>query len=859
MPEVRTANPVAPRWDEQTVKTLLAEPEVLLKAEPWSGWISQQGGLKAVYTLLRNLPLPAKHRKTLEALLSEPDATMQKYAFLLHVSVATYVRHRAALIKTLVTLLNAQALNQPPAQREAAQVKPITSAKTNVPRQRLPLIGREKELATVRRLLLSDGLNLLTLTGPGGMGKTRLTLEAVASLLEDFEHGAFFVSLAAITNPDLVAATIAQTLELKTGESRPIAELLQGYLQDKRVLLALDNFEQVTAAAPLLSELLAGAPALKILVTSRAVLHLYGEYEFVVPPLAIPDLKQLPAPAALAQLPAVALFLSRAQAVKTDFALTPENAALVAEICVCLEGIPLALELAAARIKWFSPQALLKGLSHRLTALAHKSPDRVPRHQTLRDAIAWSYQLLEPAEQALFMQLGVFVGGCLPEVVEAVCPGTAETPTPMLELLTALGDKSMLQPVVQLEGGPRFVMLETLREYALEQLMAAGQLVALQQRHLFYYLQWVEAIEPGPKEPNLPAWMKQLAEEHDNLRAALKWAVGQGEIEAALRLAGAIWRFWQIRGHAHEGYAWLWALLTQSKHLPTLARAKALWGAGWLGMVLGKMAEARAYFEEGAAIARAQGDKHYLGLALHGIGAVARAQGDFARAQTAFAESLPLFQALADTENVAWTFEHLGVTALEQGAFADAMAHLSQSLALFQSLEQRWPCGEALTFQGHAALQQGDYALAQERYAAALAIYEELEDRPNIAVINSYIGATLFGRGDYARAINLYKENLVHSQDTKDYWGLVWGIERLAEAAEKLQTPEQAARLWGAADALRHSTGVLWHPGFHSYYATERFAALKAQLTETVWGQLWAEGQALPLEKIVALALGVGA
>lgn len=840
-------------WDEGRVKSLLCEPDHLLEEEPWSSWIKQQGGLAAVYASCRNLPLSDKQRKTLNALLNEPGASLQRYALLLHVSVATFVRHRASLVKTLATVLNAHLLDRQPAGDELDRKIPVSN--TNLPYQHVPLIGREQELKTLRTLLLKEGVDLLTITGPGGIGKTRLALQLASELIRDFADGVYFVSLASITNPDLVPASITQALGLKTGESQPGVDLLKSHLRDRQILLVLDNFEQVTSGAPLLSDLLSAAPNLKILVTSRAILHLYGEHEFNVPPLAVPDLARLPALESLGRSPAVALFVSRAQAVKVDFRLTSENARVVAEICVRLEGIPLALELAAARVKLFAPQALLNELSHRLRLSVQQSTDLLPRHQTLRDAVAWSYQLLDGDEQRLFSQLGVFVGGCTLQAAEAVCADKNRAEIPMLEQLASLVDKSMLQHERRENGEPRFIMLETLREYALEQLEAGGNTQSTRRRHWTYYSQLVEAIEPGPKEPDLPSWMKLLEEEHDNLRAALKWALEQDEVDVALGMAGAVWKLWQIHGHVEEGVEWMKTILGRSQGRISVSRAKVLWGAGWLGMVMGNLDQSRTYFEEGAAISRQLGDKRYLGRSLHGIGAVARGQGDFASSRAAFDESLPLFQALGDTEDIAWTFEHLGATAIEQGDFDQAIAYLSQALDLFRELEQNWACAEALTYLGHAALQQRDFALAQERYEQAQAIYQELEDRPNVATMNSYVGATLFGRGDYERAISLYKESLLLARDLKDYWGLTWGVERLAEVAEKLGQLDRAARLWGAANSLRNVSGVSWHPGFHSYYTEQRFASLKAELGETRWAQLWTEGREMDLNEIGAYAL----
>ncbi len=840
-------------WDEEHVKTLLFEPENLVSEESWNTWVKKQGGLAAVRETLRSLTLSDKHRKTLQVVLAEPGASLQRYALLMHTSVATFVRYRAALVKMLTAMLNSQEFGQP-THNGAVRAKNSLQIPNNLPQRSIALIGRENELNTIQNILRQPEVGLLTISGPGGIGKTRLALQSACELLPQFEDGVFFVSLANITNPELVAPTIVQTLGLPGADNFPASELLKNHLHDKQTLLVLDNFEQITPAAVLLDELLKAAPGLKLIVTSRAVLHVYGEYEFIVPPLMVPDLNRLPELQKLAKFPAVALFLTRAQAVKNDFALTAENAPVLAEICVRLDGIPLALELAAARCKLFAPQALLRELNQRFTVLEYKSIDREPRHQTLRNAIDWSYQLLGPAEQSLFLQLGVFVGGCTLEAVEAVCE-LGQNPQPGIqEHLASLVDKSMLQHEIRPNGEPRFSLLESLREYALEQLDHAGQSQAVFRRHLAYILQMVEVSEPGAREPNLPAWMNRLEEEHDNLRAALQRALDFQEYETALRIAGAVWRFWQIHGHVDEGARWMQAILASgSEHHDSLARAKALWGAGWLEMVLGNLKQARDYFEEGSRLSRQLNNPRYLGLSLHGIGAVARGQGEFDHSQKAFAESLPLFQSLGNMEDVAWTFEHLGATALDQGEFAQAAAYLEQGLALFRSLNQEWPCAEALTFLGHAALQQANYILARKYYEEARAIYLQLDDHANIATLNICIGAALHGQGSREHALNLYKENLVALFNLKSYWGLVWAIERLAEIATK----KVAAHLYGAAAALRQTTGVLWHPGFHSQYNNRRFEAIKNELGDEQWQQAWTEGQAMSLDEAVSCALGV--
>src|SRR5436305_9013314 len=389
----------------------------------------------------------------------------------------------------------------------------------NLPAQLTPLIGRKQEVTIVDTLLRHPEVRLLTLTGPGGVGKTRLGLEVAAELLDDYPDGVCFVPLASISDPDLVVPTIAQALGIKEAGEQPVASLLQAYLQDKRLLLLLDNFEQVLAAAPGLADLLAGCPQLKILVTSRAVLHLHGEHEFSVPPLALPDLIHLPEREALSQYAAVSLFLQCAQAAKPDFQLTPANTHTIAEICVHLDGLPLAIELAAARIKLLPPQALLTRLEYRLQVLTSGARDAPVRQQTLRNTLAWSYDLLDAREQWLFRRLSVFAGGYTLEAVEGLSTALGETPADVLDGVASLMDKSLPRQVEQEGQEPRLLMLATIREYALEALAASGEMESTRRAHAAYYLALAEQGEREAGVPQQGAWLDRLEREHDNLRS----------------------------------------------------------------------------------------------------------------------------------------------------------------------------------------------------------------------------------------------------------------------------------------------------------------------------------------------------
>jgi len=528
-------------------------------------------------------------------------------------------------------------------------LKTLNSRANNLPIQLTQLIGREKEVARVLHLLRREDIHLLTLTGPGGTGKTRLGLQVAAELSDAFPDGVHFVNLAPISDPTFVVPTIAQTLAVKEITDQPLLDLLKAFLHEKHLLLLLDNFEQVVSAATYVAELLVTCPKLKVLVTSRAVLQVRGEQEFAVPPLQLPDPKHLPDLVALSQYGAVALFIQRAQSVKPEFQVTNANAPAVAEICVRLDGLPLAIELAAARVKVLPPPALLARLGRRLTVLTSGARDAPARQQTLRNTIEWSYHLLEADEQRLFQRLSVFVGNCTLEAVEAVCSAldTANAAGLVLEGVASLIDKNLLQQIEQTQGEPRLVMLETIREYGLEALAVSGEMEATRQAHAAYYLVLAEKTEPEPRGQQQAIWQWRMEREYDNLLAAWQWAVEQGKsgqrVEMILRLYGVLVRFSMGHSNMREGTNFLkraLSLITFKQGDVVTAQSLTkeirhqLGTTLWLALLAqgaarqGDYTTARALSVRSLTLASKVGDNRDIVLYLEGLADVVAAQGE---------------------------------------------------------------------------------------------------------------------------------------------------------------------------------------------------------------------------------------
>ena len=734
---------------------------------------------------------------------------------------------------------------------EFPPLKTLNAYRHNLPAQLTALIGREREVEDLSDLLRQPDLRLLTLSGPGGTGKTRLALQAAGELVEQFADGVWFVGLAPISDPALVAGTIASTFGLREQSDRPIAELLRDYLREKALLLLLDNFEQVLSAAPLVAELLASAPRLKVLVTSRVVLHLYGEREYAVPPLSLPERIPPPSFERMTQYEAVRLFIERARAVRADFAVTAANAPQIAEICHRLDGLPLAIELAAARSKLFAPQAILNRLDKRLATLTGGAHDQPARQQTLRGAIDWSYDLLDAAEQESFTRLGVFVGGCTLNSAEAVLTAGGDILVEPLDMLSSLVDKSLLKQIEGPQGEPRFFMLETIREYALERL-AAGDSAAISQRaHAEYFAALAEFVSPQSES----VWLARLNAEHDNLRAALICAVELPAEEIALRLAASLGWFWMRHGYWSEGRIWLQIVSPlMGAAAPSSNHANVLFIQGFLAQLQGDIALGQVFLEESLAMHRQVGDLEGSSMVLLNMGVTARERGDVAQATALFEQALHIPQQRQDAEGIAWVQVSLGEVAILREDALGATDLLDVALAQFRKVESYVGVAWTLNHLGHVAQLQGDYARAAAFHHESLGLFSGSgTDQSGVGWALEGLGTAALAQGHLRAATTQYTESLRTFQELGDP-GIIWSLAGLGSVAAMGDQAERAARLWGATEALRERSGKRVAPASRATYESA-LAAAQAQLGNEAFAAAWAAGRALSIDEAVAEAL----
>jgi predicted ATPase/class 3 adenylate cyclase len=741
-----------------------------------------------------------------QVLLSDATRSLAERALPAGIALRTLGAHRLKDLANPERLFQLEIAGLPV---DFPMLRTLDARPNNLPVQLTSFVGRQDEIAAVGELL--DRARLVTLTGPGGSGKTRLAIQVAAERLSMYADGAFIVELAPVTDPALVLSAIAGALGVREAADGPLAETLREAIRDRELLVILDNFEQVLAAAPLVTELLSGASRLRVLVTSRAVLHVHGEHELPVPPLRIPDPSNLPPLEALSQYEGVTLFVERAMAVHPGFGVTIQSAPAIAEIVARLDGLPLAIELAAAKAKLLGAEAILGRLGSRLSFLGGGARDLPARQQTLRQAIDWSFGLLAPAEQAFARRLGVFVGGWTIDSADRVCT-PRELGLDAFDALAALVDQSLVRREEAAHGEPRFLMLETIREFALERLDQEGEAPELRRLHALHFTELAEAAEPDLTRD--PEAIERVARDHDNHRAALSWAIDTGQADLGLRLGFALWRFWHQRAHLNEGRQWFDRLLAlPGAAARTAARAKGLTGAAGIAYWLNDYAAAESRYAEAEAIYRELGDEVGLADALYNMGTMAAIRGD-----------MPT------------VFEKLG----EGGSIGRELAD--------DGIVERFKVAE-----GYMAFMTDDLERARTLLDEGLALTEGRGDRMGIATGNHTVAqvARLQGRLDDA-AVH-YRRALTGLHELGDVVSLTEPLQGLAAVAIATGQTERGVRLLAANSAIREQIGGGPPPEW--LRLGDPLSDARAVLDEESYDRAWQRGLAMTLEEAVADAV----
>ena len=742
-------------------------------------------------------------------------------------------------------------------------LKSLEAHHTNLPRQPTALIGRDDDLAGLRGLLAREETRLVTLTGPGGVGKTRLALAAAADSLETFPDGVFLVALAGVEDAALLLPEVAAVLGVREGGGLSLEESVHAYLGGKRLLLVLDNLEQLKpfeSASEVIARVLDAAPTVRVMATSRAPLRLRAEREWPVDPLATPDpgvtLYDEIALVTLAATPAVALFIERARAVRPGWELTPANASDIAEIARRLEGLPLAIELAAVRVRDLTPADILRRLGGALDLLEARTGDRPDRQQTLRAAIAWSHDLLRVEDQIAFRRLGVFSGGFTLEAAEQVL---AETPEPWIDALDAVSvlvEQSLISTEEDPQGDTRYRMLETVRAFALEKLEESGEDAMVRSAHA----RWIEAFARDTDTyvvgPSSAEWLQRLEREHDNVRAAIAWAVDSDPRDMGLRVPESFWRVWQIRGHLAEGRRWLERALAASQGAPEKLRALALDGLGNIAWRQGDLDFAARAFEESLAIWRANDERRALGGTLTNLGTVVELQGDLDRAQALQEEALAIIRELNDPLRLATVLNNLALVIWNKGDNQRATTLLEESAAIKRK-EGNWVgLASSLNNLGMLAAEAGDLDRARAYLEETLAIDRELGDPAGISDSLGNLAGLIAPTGDVARAAALDAEALEMRRDLGDRLSIAHGLDGIAATASRAGFPEPGARLFGASERLREELGAPIPPSEMARYQ-RGLDMTRSALGDEAFQRAWAAGRALPLDDAISEALRV--
>lgn len=726
---------------------------------------------------------------------------------------------------------------------------------SNLPTPLTRLIGREQEVLAVCGSLTQRDTRLVTLVGPPGIGKSRLALQAAANLRNAFPDGIFYVPLAAVTDPALVPPTVAKSVGVKEISGQSLISLLIDHLHDRRVLLVVDDFEHLLAAASLIAEVLTACPAPKILATSRAPLRIRGEHLFPVPSLAAPSPLTEMTMLEAAGYASVELFVERAEAVHPGFQLSSANVAYIARICADLDGLPLAIELVAARTRLMTLQELVVRLSDRLSLLTDGPRDAPAHQQTLRSTIDWSYDLLNPAEQVLFARLGVFVGGCSLAAAEEVVGALGDLPLSVLDGLAVLTDQNLLGYEDRADGERYYEFLGMIREYALERLAERGELEEARVACCGVYLRLAEQASGHMGGDDQQQWLDRLDAAHDNLRATLEWHVQKQAAEPALRMVAALWTFWHVRSRQTEGRRFISQVLSLPGPSGDRTRALALFGAGWIALDQNDHIEATEYFEESLAIFRELGDVRGIADALHGVGIMTQAAGDDAGAAVLFSESLDYNQQLQDDVGIAWSLDHLGNAALALGDCTEAQHLFDQSMSIFRRLGHDWGIAISLHHQGLASVEQGELGEAYERFSAGVTLFRKLANNWGVAASFEQMGYVALSRQEYPQAVEYLTSSLSGYHATKDRAGFARCIAGLASVAVAEGTLDRAAYLLAGAEATAEAGGIRMNPGARAIQARDVAIVRQALANEPVelaWSagreatmtQLWAFVQA---------------
>ncbi|MFZ6030597.1 MAG: ATP-binding protein [Chloroflexota bacterium] len=780
-------------WDEKHVKALLAMrrcPRTLIQSGPWQHWLAARGGVKAVCEGLREAALSPVQMELLELILAHPDASPVFYAGKLHVGQSAYFSRLSALIRALCQYLNGWVLAAPP-----------LPPPNNLPASLTSLVGADETVDTIVTLIRHPDTRLLTLTGPGGVGKTRLALAAAAHLLDAFRDGIFFVPLETVTDPARFIPQVARLLNIETSRAGSLLDACKAYLCERQILLVLDNFEQLVEAGSLVTELLLAASQLKVVVTSREALHQYGERRFILHELPLPDPENPPPLHQLRTWPAVELFVQRVQALHPDFSLGEANQDAVLRICHQLDGLPLALELAAAQIKWLAPGQALPPLDIGLKTLGSPDYNRPPRQKTLWDTIHWSYQLLADAEKALFCRLAVFGREWSLDAARQVCRCTEAQ-----AVLDALADKSLVRYVPQGDGSTRYQMLQAVREYALQQLDASER-EAVSNRHAGYYIELTRRAEASIGGPDQPHWLGIVRQEHENLQLALQFLLDRHETEMAFTLLGALWRFWDMLNIWSETRLWMDRALAQGATLRSTGRAKTLWGASWLAAHQGDYARALALAQEGLALAR---ENHDLALTARLLQSVAEGNYRFGNIEEGIAlveESLGILRQIGDQEEIAWALDHLARGQWFRGELGRSRQTLQESLAIFRRMGYLWAIAAVLRHAGLLALDDDDDEFALGVLTESLEISRQFGAKQRISEILRELAAVRWKQGRFEQAQQLFEDSLALAHEIGDRTGEGWALNWLGRLAIRRSDFALARQRFESAQRLFDQSG----------------------------------------------------